>query len=131
MTVADYQTNYTKAARRHWDAAEELPSKCRSVAGYLYGVAGECAVKSIMKRVGIEEMPDDKRSDPYYAHYPYLANRLRERINGRGAAELNQFAVPNYFNNWNTDMRYSDGSLISAEVLSVWRENAERALANV
>lgn len=133
ILVPSYETNYAKAARRHWSAAEALPDTCRSVAGYLYGVAAECAVKAVMRGVAkLQELPEDRRADPYYAHYPHLAPLLRERISGRiAAAELAAFARDSFLQGWDTDMRYSDGSAVTESRVSSWREDAERAVSNV
>lgn len=129
--MTEYKTDYTRAARRTWDSAVELPQKCRSVAGYLYGIAAECAVKAIMKRIGIPEQPDERGADPYYAHYPNLAPLLREQIAGRGAAELNPFVADSYLQNWSTKMRYSDGGKVTEQRVNKWREHAELALSRV
>lgn len=129
--MANYNTDYVKAARRTWEAAEALPETCQSVAGYLYGVVTECAVKAIMRRKGLAELVDDRPIDPYYSHYPHLASRLRERIAGRGQAELAPFTENGFLSQWSTEMRYSDGRAISAKMVMGWRENAERALAHV
>lgn len=126
-----YVTDYAKAARRTWAAAEALPKTCQAVKGYLYGIAAECAVKACMRRAGLTELAEDRRNDPYFAHYPYLANQLKERIVGRGQSDLARYAQTTFLQDWNTDMRYSDGSQITSHMVSKWRDAADRAVADV
>ena len=61
------------AARRHLYAAEILATEQRpDVAGYLYEIAAECAIKAMMSDAGIA-IPTDLSRDadhPYYAHFP-------------------------------------------------------------
>ena len=48
-----YTSDDPAAARRHLDAADHLAGGTRRpVAGYLYGIAAECAVKAIQRRRG-------------------------------------------------------------------------------
>ena len=74
-----YQQNLSKSAHRHFQAAELLYAdmtvhrKHKPVAGYLYGIAGELAVKKLMQKSGIKELDKkERRSDPYYKHFPEL-----------------------------------------------------------
>ncbi|HYN77965.1 MAG TPA: hypothetical protein VES73_09240 [Lamprocystis sp. (in: g-proteobacteria)] len=49
-----YTPDLTAAARRHLAAAEALADGAsRRVAGYLYGIAVECAIKAMMREAGL------------------------------------------------------------------------------
>src|SRR5580700_6528856 len=93
-----YSQDLRNAADRHFNAAERLNDAAtrpprRDVAGYLYGVAGECALKQIMRESLIRPLPpEQRRDDPYYAHFPVLKTLLRDRISGRRAGDLRTFA---------------------------------------
>ena len=58
-----YKSNYPAAARRHLDAADAPygPERRRVVAGYLYGIAAECALKALMKEAGLRPLGNDNR----------------------------------------------------------------------
>ncbi|WP_437626584.1 hypothetical protein [Sorangium sp. So ce1151] len=59
------------AAYRHLQAAEKLcsdPGSRRDVAGYLYGIAAECAIKQMVIRVPLPPQHDKKAIE--YAHFP-------------------------------------------------------------
>src|SRR3954469_24895949 len=106
-----YNTNLPAAARRHVEAADALAdTPRRDVAGYLYGIAAECAVKAIMTSI-----PRARLDDAFYAHFPELRTILRDVLQGRSAMPLSLFINDDSFlNNWNVAMRYSDGRQILA-----------------
>ena len=126
-----YSLDLAASARRHFGAAEHLndaearPLR-RDVAGYLYGIAGECALKQIMRESGIRPIAD-RRSDPFYAHFPELKTLLRDCIQGRHAGVLRQFAEDDgLMNEWDTDMRYAPGKQIQTRFVVRWREHAHK-----
>lgn len=120
-----------KASRRHWAAAEELrDGTSRSVAGYLYGIACECAVKQRMHDAGLRE-GGERRADPFYAHFPQLKTLLRDEIEGRGTAELLQYCAQNFMAQWAIEMRYSDGTAVDSAAVERWRTDAETVLAEL
>lgn len=48
-----------------------------AVAGYLFGLAGELAIKQIMIESGMRpKTPKGQRDDPIYAHFPTLRTLL-------------------------------------------------------
>ena len=74
-----FTQNVEKAARRHFRAAQILYDHsnvgdqpgCRAVAGYLFGLAGELAVKAMMRSSGMTPLPEkQRRDDPFFAHFP-------------------------------------------------------------
>jgi hypothetical protein len=69
-----YTQDLRSAARRHLRAAQVLhehpgPScqpGCSAVAGYLFGIAAELAVKQLMRNSGMRPLPQtDRRDDPF------------------------------------------------------------------
>jgi hypothetical protein len=66
-----YRRDFPTAARRHLRAAQTLYENeaagaqpgCRAVAAYLFGLAGELAVKQMMRVSGMRELPSDQRRD--------------------------------------------------------------------
>jgi hypothetical protein len=107
-----YKKDLVNAARRHLKAAAELhlveaagaQPGCRAVAGYLYGLCGELAVKSMMQDSGIRPLEEKfRRDDPYYAHFPDLKDRLKDTASGRRAGELRKIAESkSLFQHWHT-----------------------------
>jgi hypothetical protein len=128
-----YTQSFDKSARRHLEAADLLddeaatrPKKCRTIAGYLYGVAAECALKKIMRESGMRPLPSDRRrDDPYYAHFPQLKTMLRDDAHGHRGGELKQYADDaNLMSEWSTDMRYAPGSDLDLRWVERWKTQA-------
>jgi hypothetical protein len=132
-----FTQNVEKAARRHLRAAQVLHSQaapsdqpgCRAVAGYLFGIAGELAIKEIMRNSGMKPSPDlQRRNDPFFAHFPILKTLLSTAI-GRRAGELRQLAAdPQLFRNWDTTMRYAPTNDINDTWVEAWKESAEELI---
>jgi hypothetical protein len=67
-----YRKDLDQSARRHFKAAEALFSLntagsqpgCKAVAGYLYGLSGELALKELMRKSGLTPRAERKH-DPY------------------------------------------------------------------
>lgn len=90
-----YSQDMRKAAVRHLRAAQILYERngpgeqpgCKAVAGYLFGLAGELAVKELMRDSGMNPLPNtERRDDPFFAHFPVLKTMLST---ARGAAREN------------------------------------------
>lgn len=124
-----YEHNLPKAANRHREAADELEKGSRrDVAGYLYGIAAECAVKQMALRL---PMPAGKsRNEIFYEHFPNLRTLLRESLQGRSGLPLLRIVENDSFmNRWDITMRYADAAQIRAEWIDSWRDQA-RAVVN-
>lgn len=128
-----YSWDLAVAARRHLRAANELNTiasagaqpGCSAVAGYLYGLSGELAVKRMMMLSGMRPLPPGE-PDPYYAHFPNLKHRLKDNAEGRRAGELRKIAEdPALFRNWDTKMRYAPTGEIPAALVAAWKASAE------
>lgn len=128
-----YGKDLRGSARRHLKAATELDvvnsagaqPGCRAVAGYLYGLAGELAVKEMMRNSGMTPLPpSERRADPYFAHFPELKSLLRDTAQGRRSGELLEIAKSNDFQHWNTNMRYAPTANLSPGWLTAWKESA-------
>jgi hypothetical protein len=128
-----YQQNFAEAARRHWTAAKELhvitnsgtQPGCNAVAGYLFGLAGELALKEMMRRSGMKSS-SDRDADPFYAHFPGLKTRLRDSASGHLAGQLRRYAdSTNLFQHWHIKMRYAPTQNIMMHWIAIWRKNAE------
>ncbi|HXH43808.1 MAG TPA: hypothetical protein VNK51_08180 [Bradyrhizobium sp.] len=117
-----------KAAHRHLAAAEVLFGENRKdVAGYLYGIAAECALKHLMNLSGMRPLPDHKRrDDPFFAHFEELKTLLRNSASGRRSGELRKYAERSSFmQQWDVTMRYSHGRDIRPEWVDRWRSDAK------
>lgn len=116
------------AARRHLRAADELErGHRRDVAGYLYGIAAECAVKQMAISLRISD--EHSKKAIHYAHFPDLRTMLRDTFQGRSARGLWAFVVHDAFmNNWSIAMRYADAKQIRGEWVDAWRDQARRVV---
>lgn len=129
-----YALDLPAAAQRHFLAAETLVSgHRRDVAGYLYGISIECAVKAMMRDAGLRPMPpEDRRFDPFYAHFPALRTLLRDSLQGRRSSTLSHFIEDaRLMSQWDTDMRYSHGKDIRDEWVANWQKQARDAIARM
>ncbi|WP_200331284.1 hypothetical protein [Thiocystis violacea] len=124
-----YGIDLSASARRHLEAAHVLydDEKRRDVAGYVYGIAAECAVKAMMREAGMQPLTKDKRrEDPFYAHFPELKTLLRDLPLGRRGTTLMKFIEnPNFMSQWDTDMRYCKGDDINRNWVDRWRNQAK------
>lgn len=120
------------AARRHLHAADLLATGPRwDVAGYLYGIAAECAVKAMMGDAGYRPRGDaDRRMDPFFAHFPELRTLLRDAPQLRRGFLLHRFIQNDGFmNQWSTRMRYSRGKDIEKHWVESWATQARQVVA--
>jgi hypothetical protein len=132
-----YSQDMRTAARRHLRAAQTLydqvgPSLqpgCMAVAGYLFGLAGELAVKELMRDSGMRPLPTpDRHDDPFFVHFPVLKTMLAT-AKGRRAGELRTFSEdPRLFQNWDIAMRYAPTKDIDANWVETWKVSAERLI---
>ncbi len=125
--MCQFTPDMTKAAHRNWAAAERLRNAAapdRTTAGYLYGIAAECAIKALYRGYS---WTDDSRDGPVYAHFPRLKSKLRDAISGRGATQLARFTNQHYMEGWAINIRYSDGIRPDAATMERWRADADKA----
>jgi hypothetical protein len=133
-----YSKDMRKAALRHLKAAQILYERngageqpgCKAVAGYLFGLAGELAVKELMRDSGMNPLPHaERRDDPFFAHFPVLKTILSTTAKGRRAGELRKFSEdPRLFQNWDVAMRYAPTKDIDANWLATWKVSAEELI---
>lgn len=122
-----FSRNMPAAARRHLEAADQLGADGarKDVAGYLYGIAAECAIKAMM-----EGLPYARNLHAFYAHFPELRTLLRDGLRGRTGTSLFRFIHDDSFlNNWDVSMRYSDGKKILPNWILAWQEQARLAVS--
>ena len=132
-----FTQNVKKSAGRHFRAAQILyrqtmPSDqpgCVAVAGYLFGIAGELAVKELMRSSGMRPLPEaQRRDDPFFAHFPTL-KRMLVTADGRRAGELRKLSEdPRLFQNWDIAMRYAPTTEVDATWVEAWKASAEDLL---
>lgn len=129
-----YGSDPAAAARRHYEAAALLyePKGRRDVAGYLYGISAECALKYIMLRSGMLPQPLSPRDDPFYLHFPVLKTVLRDTAKGRYQGKLLQYATNAAFmNGWDVKMRYACSRDVLQQPIEKWKAQAERILQDI
>ncbi|MGF6202496.1 hypothetical protein [Pseudomonas laurylsulfatiphila] len=133
-----YDQNPSVSARRHLVAACELHAisdhgkqpGCNAVAGYLFGLAGELAVKAMMIESGMR--PTGTRPDAFFEHFPALKGVLKDQVQGRRAGELRQIAEDRtLFDTWHTNMRYSSTVKINPAKVTAWKSSAEQLIARM
>ena len=136
-----YTQDFPVAARRHLKAAQTLfetqnagaQPGCKAVAGYLFGLSGELAVKQIMRKSGMmPQASDERRDDPFYAHFPEIKTQLRNTVRGRNAGILLKFSNDSsLFQEWSIDMRYAPTTDTKHRWIVAWKENAERLVGEM
>lgn len=125
-----FATDMPAAARRHFQAAESLAGgHRRDVAGYLFGLSAECAVKAMLFNCGMRPDHASRSGDPYFAHFPQLRTLLRDKLSGRASAPLVRLIEDDSFmNHWSVEMRYSHGRDIDDRWVLAWHADAKRVL---
>lgn len=126
-----YRTNMTASARRHLEAADNLLPGVRSdIAGYLFGIAAECAIKAMMLDCGLRPKENgSRRGDPFFAHFPELRTMLRDTLRSRSAGTLARFIQDDRFmSHWSTDMRYCAASDVKKTWVTSWSRQARDAV---
>jgi len=132
-----YTQDVRTSARRHFRAAQVLYGHagpgdqpgCMAVAGYLFSIAGELAVKELMRTSGMRPLPEaDRHDDPFFAHFPVL-KRMLATAHGRRAVELRKLSEDHsLFQNWDVAMRYAPTKDISANWVDRWKASAEKLI---
>ena len=122
-----YEIDLAASARRHWDDGRTLLAERRAQgAGYHFGFAAECAVKSVLYRHGIPRR-DDRRGDPYWAHFPELRTLLIRDGKGRLPQKLyDLIAEGSFMQYWDTDIRYSKNQSVDEDRATAWKDQADR-----
>lgn len=78
-----------------------------------------------MRNSGMAPLPpQERRDDPYYAHFPELKTQLRDTAQGRRSGELLAIANSNHFQNWSTEMRYAPTAEVLPGSIDAWRASA-------
>ncbi|KWD16421.1 hypothetical protein WM34_07705 [Burkholderia ubonensis] len=136
-----YSHDYQISARRHFKAAETLyvlnsggaQPGAKAVAGYLYGLAGELAVKQMMIQSGMRPLASDqRRDDPFYKHFPELKTFLQSAASGRRSGELLSIArTAQIFREWSTDMRYAPTLEVSGGRVDGWQGDAKKLIGQM
>ncbi|KAB2907941.1 MAG: hypothetical protein F9K30_23660 [Dechloromonas sp.] len=128
-----FGTDLPASARRHLEAANHLLTQHPDVAGYLFGITTEYAIKAMMLDAGLRpKTSEQKREDPFFAHFPGLRTMLRDTQLGRQGKPLMDYIENDAFmQNWSTDMRYSHGREIRSNWIEAWAEQARQAVASI
>ena len=112
MVTMAFTAKMPDAARRNLQAADLLDvGHRRDVAGYLYGIAAECAIKEMVKPIPIPLEYD--KDAIFYAHFPKLRTLLRDALAGRRRKPVWTVILDDTFmHNWDITMRYADARQI-------------------
>ena len=128
-----FPPNFESAARRHWKVAQKLSQDgCYDAAGYMFGFAGECRLKSAMIKVGIRPLPNERRmEDPFRAHFPELkALMLDTGAGSRISATVNALlSNGGFMTEWDTDMRYAKSGSVDQPTTQRWQSGVEQLFA--
>lgn len=126
-----FTPNMADAARRNLAAANVLAPDNFQVAGYLFGIAAECAVKAMMLEGRMTpSLPDNReKDDPFYAHFPELRTRLRDVLQGRALAHLSRLVGDDSFmSQWAIEIRYAGKNQVESAWVEKWQKQAKTAV---
>lgn len=128
-----FTPNLRAAARRHLEAGNKLNgAERRDVAGYLFGIAAECAVKAMLIDAGFRPAAQPRATnDPFYMHFPELKTWMTDNISSRIGSPMKTFVQASFMNNWSTRMRYTDGKDIDHRWIDSWADQAKQAVASI
>ena len=120
-----YLTDMSDAAKRHYrDGHKLLVNNCVDNAGYHFGLAAECAIKSILQSAGVRD--DDSAM---WQHFPDLKPTALQSIHGRSAAPIRRLLErDNFMQRWAISMRYAETGSIERSTAERWRDQADEAI---
>lgn len=136
-----YNTDMAQAARRNWAAAEKLYEDPHAagakpgnlaVAGYLYGLAGEMALKKLIADSQVLAHQELERGlDPMWLHFPDLVRAISVALAGRRAHGLSTILSRPIFSTWAIKMRYGRTSDVQIHWINTWRDNAREVIGYI
>ena len=124
--------NFADAAQRHWTDAEQLVTTQRwPNSDHFYGLAAECALKEVMRALGMALDSDDKPSDrKHRVHIDKLWSEFRTFASGRGASNYAaMLPASNPFSDWGIEQRYWHSAQILQGTVQPHRQGALHARA--
>ncbi|NII75859.1 hypothetical protein FHW84_004470 [Dyella sp. SG562] len=137
-----YGQDLPGSARRHYAAAEKLyvapkpgdaPGNI-AVAGYLYGISAEVAVKQLMIKSGMRPITsgDGESRDAFFVHFPDLKTLLRDQAQGRLSGRLLVFARDeSLMQHWNIRMRYAAANEVKMDWVDRWKVSAKSLIEDM
>jgi hypothetical protein len=127
-----YRIDLPASAQRHWNDGRRLLDAGRAqAAGYHFGFAAECAVKSVLYKHNIPRHAD-RHQDPYWAHFPALRTILIRDGKGRLSQKLyDVIAKDSFMQEWDTDIRYAANGSVNEQRASRWRDQANELIGLV
>jgi HEPN domain-containing protein len=118
--------NYAEAALRHYVDARNLANSGRyDDAGYLIGLAAECALKHAAQGFTV---PKNSEIDGYLPQVKRIIRGLLDGRNVRGPL----LAIANrreFFEHWHINNRYEANGHIDRVIYEEWMKSAEVALS--
>lgn len=129
-------TDYGDAAERHWEDAEHLLADNRFAnADHLFGLSAECALKSVMLRLGmalqVDGAPQERK---HRVHIDRLWDEFVTFANNRNCAKYAAgiSGGSNPFCKWNVAQRYCHRSQITQVIVETHKRGAQttRAVLN-
>ena len=99
-----------KAASRHYRCAEALSKQAEQAeAGYLMGLAAECAIKHHLQAINFFTRRRRGARDPMYVHFPELAELVLSQANGLITGRLlTRLSDASTMQGWSVKMRYRE-----------------------
>ena len=124
-----FKQNYRGAALRHFEAATSLLKTSRKdVAGYLFGISGECGLKELMRKAGMRPR-GIRHGDPFFAHFGEIKALIRDTAQGRLSTRVFEYVTkPKFMEYWDVDMRYSDGKGVKDAWITSWQADAKKLI---
>ena len=122
-----YQLDLSASAKRHYQDGEKLlEAKSAQHAGYHFGFAAECAIKSVLYHHSFPRH-EDRRADPIWAHFPELRTLLIRDGRGRLKQKLyDVIAHGSFMQHWDTDIRYASNNSVDDTRATIWRAQTDR-----
>jgi hypothetical protein len=120
--------DFRDASERHWDDAGHLFTNARLAnADHLFGLAAECAMKAVMRGLGMTLRPNDRPEDPYAVHINLLWDQFITFAHGRGGAHYANMLSGgrNPFDDWHVRQRYDHRNQFSQTVVENHQQASE------
>lgn len=126
-------TDFRDAAERHWEDGKHLISNSKIAnADHLLGLSAECALKAVMKSLGLQLRQDGAPTEKKYrVHINQLWDEFNTFADSRNGLKYTAKIcnLTNPFNNWDVNQRYHHRSDFTQNQVDEHEQAAQTAMS--
>jgi hypothetical protein len=123
--------DFRDSSERHWDDSGTLFTNNKLAnADHLLGMAAECAMKAVMRSLGMTLSLAGRPEEPYAVHINLLWDEFITFAHGRGGAHYADMLSgnPNPFSDWHVNQRYNHRAQFSEPIVKNHHQAAKEIM---